>query len=353
MAKPKLMRNFWAEKRVLVTGHTGFKGAWLSHWLLQLGADVVGFALPPDGTPNLYDLLGLGDRMDSRFGDLRQVPTLRQIVRDTQPEIVLHLAAQALVRPSYDAPLDTFETNVMGTANLLEILRTIHAPSVCIVATTDKVYRNLEQGVPFKEDAPLGGHDPYSASKAATELVISSYRQSFFKEAATKLISVRAGNAIGGGDWSIDRIIPDAVRAWTQDEPLEVRRPNAVRPWQHVLEPLFGYLYLCEHAAQAQHASYNIAPETSDKMQVGALVNEARVAFGRGELRLNNADEGPHEAGILQLDARRIAEEFGVRPTWTSADALHRTMKWYKAFYAGERAETLCNQDIDAFEEAR
>lgn len=352
MATPQLQPEFWAGKKVLVTGHTGFKGAWLCHWLLRLGAQVSGFSLPPESDPSLYELLNLEHRMDSHLGDLRRMDDVRHVVGKIRPDIVLHLAAQALVRPSYAAPLETFNSNIMGTAHLLEVMRDEHQPDVCVVATTDKVYRNLEQGVPFKENDPLGGHDPYSASKAATEIVISSYRRSFFSNTRTKLISVRAGNAIGGGDWSVDRIIPDAIRAWSQGQALDVRRPDAVRPWQHVLEPLFGYLLLCQSAQLAHYASYNVGPDVSDKMSVGELIKLAQTAFGRGETKFGEGQEGPHEAGLLQLDVSRIAEEFELHARWSTQEALSHTINWYKSYYQGEDATRLCDQDLNLFLEA-
>ncbi len=334
----------------MVTGHTGFKGAWLCHWLLRLGAHVTGFALAPNTSPNLFDLLDLDSRMDSTFGDLRNYEVVQKTLHAAQPEIVLHLAAQALVRASYDDPLTTFESNVMGTVHLLEAIRSAHALKVCLVATTDKVYRNLEQGVPFCEDDPLGGHDPYSASKAATEIVISSYRHSLFKDASPKLLSARAGNAIGGGDWSADRIIPDAIRAWSNKQTLNVRRPNALRPWQHVLEPLFSYLILCQSAHETHYANYNIGPATDDKMSVGELIQQAQTCFGRGEFEFGTGDKGPHEAGLLQLDASRIKNELGIAPAWSSKEALKRTMAWYKNQDGGANAQELCDRDIEAFE---
>ncbi len=319
---------------------------------MRLGARVTGFALPPETSPNLYSLLKLETRMTSTFGDLRDKELIQKVLGETRPEVILHLAAQALVHPSYDDPISTFESNVMGTAYLLEATRTVQTSDVFLVATTDKVYRNLEHGVPFREDDPLGGHDPYSASKAATEIVISSYRQSFFEASKTKLLSARAGNAIGGGDWSADRIIPDAIRAWSNEQILNVRRPNALRPWQHVLEPLFAYLLLCQSARKAQHASYNIGPAIDDKMSVGELIQHAQSWYGRGQVSLGGGDDGPHEAGLLQLDARRIGDEFGLKPNWPSKEALARTMAWYKDQDDGMDAAALCDRDINAFEAA-
>ncbi len=233
---------FWHGKRVLVTGHTGFKGGWLVLWLRQLGATVCGTALPPATNPNLFELARVAEGIDSHFCDIRDSEHLAALVRACRPDIVLHLAAQPLVRASYRDPLGTFSSNIMGTAHVLDALRGLDSVRVALMVTTDKVYRNLEQPYPYREDDALGGHDPYSASKAASEIVIASYRDAFLREQGVAVASARAGNVIGGGDWSEDRLIPDAVRAWQADEILEIRRPQAIRPWQHVLEPLHGYL---------------------------------------------------------------------------------------------------------------
>ena len=240
------MRNvsneFWRRKKVLITGHTGFKGSWLAIWLSSLQADVVGISLPPQNRDNLFDLTKLTDKIDSHLIDIRDSNAVSKIISKTKPEVVFHLAAQALVRPSYKDPLLTFETNIMGSANVLNALRGLPTVKVVVAVTTDKVYRNLEHFYPYRETDVLGGFDPYSASKAASELVISCLRDSYLSDQGVGVASARAGNVIGGGDWSEDRLIPDAIKAWNLNMPLEIRRPNAYRPWQHVLEPLNGYL---------------------------------------------------------------------------------------------------------------
>lgn len=241
---------FFNGKKVLITGHTGFKGSWLALWLQQLGAQVTGIALPPATTPNIFSLLGfhqpspINHHLSSYYHDIRDAAGLAARVKEAEPEIVFHLAAQPLVRASYREPLTTFATNVMGTANLLDALRGVTSVRTVVAVTTDKVYRNIEHPYPYREEDPLGGHDPYSASKAASELIVSSYRDAFLAEQGVAIATARAGNVIGGGDWSEDRLIPDAVRAWQSDQPLDIRRPDAIRPWQHVLEPLAGYMAL-------------------------------------------------------------------------------------------------------------
>ncbi|MBC7618723.1 MAG: CDP-glucose 4,6-dehydratase, partial [Candidatus Saccharibacteria bacterium] len=269
--------DFWRGKRVLITGHTGFKGAWLAFWLQRLGANVTGIALPAATQPSLFALLGEKPWMNSHHGDIRDATSLKAAVHSARPEIVFHLAAQALVRASYQQPLDTFATNVMGTANLLEALRDLPSVRVAVMVTTDKVYQNREWLYPYREDDALGGHDPYSASKAASELVIASYRSSYLESAGLAVASVRAGNVIGGGDWSADRLIPDAVRAWQAKQPLVIRNPHATRPWQHVLEPLAGYLALaCQlWAKPALAGAYNMGPSPHAASSVENVINLA------------------------------------------------------------------------------
>ncbi len=239
-----LAPDFWYDKRVLITGHTGFKGGWLTLWLQSLGAEICGIGLPPDTTPSLFELADVSAGITHHIQDIRDAARIDKIVQDFDPEIVFHLAAQPLVRASYSDPPTSFDINVMGTVNVLEALRHCASVKSIVVITTDKVYENLETGQSFKESDPLGGHDPYSASKAATEIVVQCYRKSFFDGAGVALASARAGNVIGGGDWSADRLIPDAIRAWSTGKTLEIRSPASVRPWQHVLEPLHGYIVL-------------------------------------------------------------------------------------------------------------
>jgi CDP-glucose 4,6-dehydratase len=345
---------FWQGRRVLVTGHTGFKGAWLALWLERLGAAVTGVALAPATEPSLFELAGVGERVESHLHDIRDAAGLAEIVRAAEPEIVLHLAAQPLVRPGYARPLETFETNVLGTANLLDALRHSESARVVVAVTTDKVYHNLETDRPYREADRLGGHDPYSASKACAELVAACYRDAFLRARDVRLATARAGNVIGGGDWSEDRLIPDAVRAWQADTPLLVRNPAATRPWQHALDPLAAYLRLAEllwdHAELAD--AYNFGPDAEGAAPVRAVIERAREAYGRGETVFAEAPSGPHEAGLLALDNRHARDALGIAPRWPLAEAIERTMAWYRGLAAGANAAALCLADIDAYERA-
>jgi CDP-glucose 4,6-dehydratase len=340
---------FWRGRRVLLTGHTGFKGAWLALWLRRLGADVTGLALAPTSVPSLFTELGVNAMLSSQIGDIRNINTIKQLVQLCQPEIVLHLAAQALVRPSYREPLATFETNVMGTANVLESLRGVAEVKVALMVTTDKVYRNNERSEPYAEAAELGGHDPYSASKAASELVIASYRDSFLAEQGVAVVVARAGNVIGGGDWSGERLLPDAVRAWKSGDVLQIRRPDALRPWQHVLEPLSAYLCLAQHAYlhPGRGSAWNLGPEGA--ASVREVVAFARTGYGRGAVEFATETQGPYEAGLLALDAGKAKRELGIAPRWNLQTAVTRSMHWYRNFELGVSACTLCERDLDAY----
>ena len=342
---------FWHGKRVLVTGHTGFKGGWLVLWLRQLGVTVCGIALPPATNPNLFELARVADGIDSHFCDIRDAGRLAALVRAFRPEIVLHLAAQPLVRASYRDPLGTFSSNIMGTAHVLDALRGLDSVRVALMVTTDKVYRNLEQPYPYREDDALGGHDPYSASKAASEIVIASYRDALLKEQGVAVASARAGNVIGGGDWSEDRLIPDAVRAWQADEMLDIRRPQAIRPWQHVLEPLHGYLTLAEklwHSPELAGA-YNFGPHTHEAATVREVVELARQVYGRGDVRYGDGNSGPREAGWLALETAKARVALSVQPRWGLVETVTRTMTWYQAQHAGADARELCLAEIEQY----
>jgi CDP-glucose 4,6-dehydratase len=343
--------DFWRGKRVLVTGHTGFKGGWLAIWLQRLGAEVTGIALAANTKPNLFELAQIQRGMTSHFCDIRDSGELTQIVGDARPEVVFHLAAQPLVRPSYSNPLATYTTNVMGTANLLEALRRPGSTKVAVMVTTDKVYRNNEWLYPYRESDALGGHDPYSASKAASEIVIASYRDAYLSEQGVAVATARAGNVIGGGDWSEDRLIPDAVRAWQTDNPIEIRRPQAIRPWQHVLEPLHGYLTLAERLWQKPSlaGAYNFGPHTHEAATVREVIELARTAFGRGQTVFGDGNTGPHEAGWLALETAKVRETLGVRPKWPLAESVQRTMAWYRAQQQGADARSLCEAEIAAY----
>lgn len=343
--------EFWRGKRVLLTGHTGFKGSWLALWLQRFGAEITGVALAPDTKPSLFELTRIAEGIASHFCDIRDPLALAQIVRNARPEIVLHLAAQPLVRASYRDPQATFASNVMGSVHLLDALRGLDSARVVVMVTTDKVYRNNEWPYPYREDDTLGGHDPYSASKAASEIIIASYREAFFREQGVAVATARAGNVIGGGDWSEDRLIPDAVRAWQADRPLEIRRPQAIRPWQHVLEPLAGYLTLVQklwHQPKLAGA-FNFGPQTNEAATVREVIELARTAYGGGDVIFGDGTTGPHEAGWLSLEIAKARELLGIVPKLTLAEAINRTMGWYRAQREGG-ARNLCEAEIAAYE---
>lgn len=343
--------DFWHGRRVLLTGHTGFKGSWLALWLQQLGAQVTGLALAPTNKPNLFDLLGPGLVNQHILCDIRDAKAVAAHVHECQPEIVLHLAAQALVKESYCTPLATFATNIMGTANVLDALRGLQGVRVAVMVTTDKVYRNLEQLYPYRESDVLGGHDPYSASKAASETVIASYRDAYLSGQGLAVASARAGNVIGGGDWARDRIVPDAVRAWQSGQPLQVRRPQAVRPWQHVLEPLAGYLKLAEYLWTRPElaGAYNFGPATGDAASVQHVVELAANSYGAGEVCYQNDINPVHEAGWLALETAKARTVLDIQPRWALPETVARTLAWYRAQHDGSDARTLCLGDIAAF----
>lgn len=349
--------QFWHGKRVLVTGHTGFKGGWLVLWLHRMGAQVTGISLPPNTTPSLFELAQVQTLCDSHFCDIRDAAKLAALIQSAQPDIVFHLAAQALVRQSYREPVATFATNFMGTTHVLDALRGLASVKAAVMVTTDKVYRNNELPRPYREDDVLGGHDPYSASKAACELVIASYRDSFLAEQGVAVASARAGNVIGGGDWSADRLIPDAVRAWHTGQTLDIRSPHAIRPWQHVLEPLAGYLALAAALTRSQNladenlcSAFNFGPATDAATTVENVVELARSAYGTAAVRYGNSSESPHEACLLALETSKARVLLGLKPQWTLAHTVQRTVAWYRAQHLGADARTLCDQDIAAYE---
>lgn len=349
--------NVFRDKRVLVTGHTGFKGSWLFWWLRRLGADVRGYALAPQTIPSLYHSLALPDTL-SVIADINDAATLGQEVITFQPEFVFHLAAQPLVRKSYRAPLDTFQTNVMGTAHVLEAIKTLPGKCTTVLITTDKVYQNKEWIYPYRETDSLGGHDPYSASKACAELLISSYQQSFFPLSAydthlKAIASARAGNVIGGGDWSEDRLIPDMVKAFSSGQAMQIRNPDAVRPWQHVLEPLAGYLMLAallHQNAVRYSGSWNFGPYNDDNLPVSAVAAHASELWGGGTVNITRDANAPHEARLLRLDISKVVGELGWKPRMPVKIAIARTINWYKEFYNGAAVNQLMEEDINYYE---
>lgn len=328
-----LFSDIYQNRRVFLTGHTGFKGSWAALWLKTLGADVTGYALNPETKPNHWDLLKL-DAADRR-GDIRNDGKLAKALKRADPEIVFHMAAQPLVRRSYRIPVETWETNVMGTANLLEACRNLPNLKAIVVITTDKCYENKETGQAYNESDPLGGHDPYSASKAGTELVAASYRDAFYsKNNGPLLATARAGNVIGGGDWSEDRLIPDLVRAQAKGASLGVRSPNSTRPWQHVLEPLSGYLRLGQVLLEGKKqfaSAWNFGPEDNEALSVSQLLERMKEHWPEISWHIEGTPS-LHEAGMLRLDSGKARRELGWRPVLTMAEQLEMTASWYRAF---------------------
>jgi CDP-glucose 4,6-dehydratase len=340
--------QFWKNKKVFVTGHTGFKGSWLSLWLQDLGAEVCGYALAPATQPNLFDLAHIAHDMDSIIGDIRDLETLEKTINRLNPEIVLHLAAQPLVRYSYDCPIETYATNVMGTVHILEAARQCASVKVVINVTTDKCYENKEWVWGYRENEPLGGFDPYSNSKACSELVTSAYRDSFYKASSVNkaLASARSGNVVGGGDWSADRLIPDIVQSIIDKRDVEIRYPNAIRPWQHVLEPLAGYLLLAERLwddPAKYSTAWNFGPYLQDTATVKEIVENMIKQWGSSVAVKKAQGEASHEAGYLKLDIAKAVEQLMWHPQLSLHQALELTVAWYKAWHNREdmRAVTL------------
>ena len=349
---------FWRDRSVFLTGHTGFKGSWLALWLQRMGARVHGYAQDPATQPNLFEVARVGPVLasDTR-ADLADRGALAEAVRVARPSVVLHLAAQALVRPGYADPVGTFATNVMGTAHLLEAVRGTSSVESVVVVTTDKVYDNREWVHPYRESDALGGHDPYSASKGAAEIVAASYRTSFFGVAGghtARIATARAGNVIGGGDWAVDRLVPDCLKAFAAGEPVQLRYPGAVRPWQHVLEPLSAYLRLAERLLDPSGAAlakgWNFGPEANGDATVLALAQSLARHWGDGAaVQAPGAAGQPHEAGQLRLDITQARAELGWRPRWSLEQALAATVAWQRAWLRGDDAHAVVHQQIDHY----
>ena len=348
---------FWHGKRVLVTGHTGFKGSWLCLWLSRMGAQVTGYALSPPTTPSLFELARINELVDSRIADIRDTARLTASLAGTEPEIIFHLAAQPLVRESYRLPVDTYATNVMGTVNLLEAVRTCPTVKVVVNVTTDKCYENKEWAWGYRENEPLGGYDPYSSSKACAELITAAYRQSYFNNASADrqvaLATARAGNVIGGGDWATDRLIPDILRAMLAGETVRIRNPHAIRPWQHVLEPLSGYLLLAQRLYESGALfadAWNFGPHDDDAKPVSWIVEQLCSRWGTGAHYESAIGDHPHEAHYLKLDISKAKHALGWRPRWDLATALTRIVDWSRIYLSGGDCRQACLHQIDLYE---
>lgn len=343
--------SFYKGKKVLITGHTGFKGAWLCKILKNAGAEVTGYSLNPPTSPALFEIAEIEKSINSVIGDVRDFNKMKSVFELTKPEIVFHLAAQPIVRDSYKDPLYTYETNVMGTANILECVRKCESVKSFLNVTTDKVYENNDYDIGFTEDMKLDGYDPYSNSKSCSELVTHSYKKSFFTDERVKISTARAGNVIGGGDFANDRIIPDCIRAAIKGEKIVVRNPYSTRPYQHVLEPLFAYLLIAkeQYFDREKQGWYNVGPDDVDCFQTGKLVDTFIKYWGEGLEWIDKFDGGPHEAAFLKLDCAKLKETFGWRPTWNLDRAIQKTVEWSKCWSSGGDICTIMDNQIDEF----
>ncbi len=350
--------GFWRGKRVLLTGHTGFKGSWLSLWLQSMGARVVGYALTPPTNPSLFEVAEIGKGMTSLIGDIRDLERLRAVFAEHKPEIVIHMAAQPLVRYSYIEPVETYSTNVMGTVNLLEAVRGTDSVKAVVNVTSDKCYENREWIWGYRENEPMGGYDPYSNSKGCAELVTAAYRNSFFQpstinyQPSPAVATVRAGNVIGGGDWAEDRLIPDIMRAITQGKPVNIRNPHAIRPWQHVLEPLSGYLLLAQKLYEegAGYAEgWNFGPNDDDAKPVQWIVEKLTKAWGEGASWVLDGGNHPHEAHYLKLDCSKAKAQLAWHPRWHLEDALGAIIEWQRAYRDGKEMRIFTLDQIQQY----
>lgn len=351
MVNLETCREFYQGRRVLVTGHTGFKGSWLCRILMLAGAQVTGYSLEPPTDPALFRILGLEAEMDSVIGDIRDRKHLQETFERVQPEFVIHLAAQPLVRDSYEKPVYTYETNVMGTVNLMECVRLFPCVRSVLNVTTDKVYENQEWEYGYRESDPLDGYDPYSNSKSCSELVTHSYKKAFFGDGRCAVSTARAGNVIGGGDFANDRIIPDCIRAQAAGEEIVVRNPYSTRPFQYVLEPLFTYLEILKRQYEdpAFQGYYNVGPDDVDCVTTGRLATMFCELWGEGARWINRHDGGPHEANFLKLDCSKIKRTFGWQPRWHIEEALKLTVEWSKAYLRGEEMLAVTDRQIRAY----
>jgi len=341
--------QFWANKKILLTGHTGFKGGWLSIWLKTLGAEVMGLALDPPTSPNLFSEANVASGMTSVIGDIRDYEVVRKVFERFKPEIVIHMAAQPLVRASYQDPITTYATNVMGTVHILEAARNAGSVRAIVNVTTDKCYENKEWAWGYRENESMGGYDPYSNSKGCSELVTSAFRQSFFANSGVALASARAGNVIGGGDWAVDRLVPDILRAFEKNEPVVIRNPNSTRPWQHVLEPLSGYLTLAQ-SLYIKHQTYaeawNFGPKEEDAKPVQWIVENLVQGWGRGVNWILDGSSHPHEAHYLKLDISKARARLDWTPRWSLDHSLKLITAWHQAWLSKENTMQLCQDQI-------
>jgi CDP-glucose 4,6-dehydratase len=349
--------NFWAGKRVFVTGHTGFKGSWLSLILQSYGASVCGYSLEPASAQSLFRVASIADGMDSVISDIRDLEKLKDTLNQFQADVVIHMAAQPLVRFSYRNPVDTYSTNVLGTVNLLEAVRNCASVKAVVNVTTDKCYENKERLWGYRENEPMGGHDPYSSSKGCSELVTAAYRASFFNTpAAASVATARAGNVIGGGDWSEDRLIPDLIKHFENNQPVMIRSPNAIRPWQHVLEPLYGYLMLAERLCTEGHVfsqAWNFGPSDDDVRPVAAVVEYMANKWGNGVAWNVDRTDQLHEAQLLRLDTSKAKHVLGWVPKWDLGIALDSIVEWHKKFTAGEDMRAVTLAQMSQYEKTR
>ena len=344
-------QNFWQGKRVFLTGHTGFKGSWMALWLNSLGAIVKGYALSPPTDPSLFNEAKIDSIIDSQIGDIRDLELFKRSLTDFNPDILIHMAAQPLVRSSYANPVETYETNVMGTVNVLESARACKNLKAIINITTDKCYENDGRSQGYKESDPMGGYDPYSNSKGCAELVTSAYRRSFLQEQGIKLASVRAGNVIGGGDWADDRLIPDILRSFEKNKPIVIRNPKATRPWQHVLEPLSGYLILAQklYEDQKEYAEgWNFGPNEKDVKPVDWILNKMITKWPNSSWELDQ-NSNPHEADFLKLDISKAESKLGWNPVWELSQTLEKIIVWHQAWLNKEDMQAVCLAEIEEY----
>jgi CDP-glucose 4,6-dehydratase len=357
----EMSRDFWRGKRVLLTGHTGFKGSWLALWLQSMEAQVVGYALAPPTNPSLFEVAEVGMGMTSIIGDIRDLAYLRAVFAEHRPEIVIHMAAQPLVRYSYIEPVETYSTNVMGTVNLLEAVRGTNSVKAVVNVTSDKCYENREWLWGYREVEAMGGYDPYSNSKGCAELVTAAYRNSYFhpekhKQHGVALATARAGNVIGGGDWAVDRLIPDIMRAITLGIPVDIRSPHAIRPWQHVLEPLSGYLLLAQKLYEdgtAYAEGWNFGPNDEDAKPVQWIVDKLTLSWGEGASWVLDSGDHPHEAHYLKLDCSKAKMRLDWHPRWNLEDALRAIIDWHRAHRDGEDMREVTLRQIQQYEDGR